>query len=83
MDALPDQLGDYRRAEAADPAPAGAAAWRTGADAEPVILRCGLERPADFVVGAPIQVVDDVQWFGDARRAGAPGSPWTGRCTSR
>ena len=58
---LPDQLGDYRRAPAADPAPAGAAAWQ--ADGEPVILRCGLNRPAEFVVGSPLQVVDAVQWF--------------------
>jgi Protein of unknown function (DUF3515) len=63
MAALPDQLGDYRRAPAADPAPSGAAAWRAQSDAEPVILRCGLDRPAEFVVGAPIQVVEPVQWF--------------------
>jgi hypothetical protein len=63
MDALPDQLGDYRRAPAAEPAPKGAAAWQAAPDAEPVILRCGLERPVDFVVGAPLQVVDAVQWF--------------------
>ena len=61
--ALPEQLGDYRRVPAADPAPAGAAAWQAAADAEPVILRCGVDRPAEFVVGAPIQVVDAVQWF--------------------
>jgi Protein of unknown function (DUF3515) len=61
LDALPQQLGDYRRAAAADPAPAGAAAWT--ADGEPVILRCGLDRPAEFVIGSPIQVVDAVQWF--------------------
>ena len=59
--ALPGQLGDYRRAPAAEPAPPGTAAWT--ADGEPVILRCGLDRPAEFVVGAPIQVVDAVQWF--------------------
>ena len=63
MAALPEQLGDYRRVPAADPAPAGAAAWQAAQDAEPVILRCGLDRPAEFVVGAPIQVVDAVQWF--------------------
>jgi hypothetical protein len=61
LDALPDRLGDYRRARAAEPAPPGAAAWT--ADGEPVILRCGLDRPAEFVVGSPIQVVDAVQWF--------------------
>ena len=61
LDALPDRLGDYRRAPAAEPAPPAAAAWT--ADGEPVILRCGLDRPAEFVVGSPIQVVDVVQWF--------------------
>ena len=59
--ALPDSLGDRRRAETAQPTPAGTAAWR--GDGEPVILRCGLDRPAEFVVGTPIQMVDDVGWF--------------------
>lgn len=61
LGALPDSLGDYRRARAADPAPPGAAAWKAGG--EPVVLRCGLDRPAEFVVGSPLQVVDTVQWF--------------------
>jgi hypothetical protein len=61
LDALPEQLGDYRRAPAAKPAPPGAAAWT--ADGEPIIMRCGLDRPAEFVVGSPLQVVDAVQWF--------------------
>ena len=60
---LPDRLGDYRRAELAFPAPPGVAAWRIDATSEPVILRCGLERPDDFVVGSPLQVVDEVSWF--------------------
>ncbi|MBX7450238.1 DUF3515 domain-containing protein [Mycolicibacterium sp. 3033] len=63
IDKLPDQLGDYRRAPLVDPAPAGAAAWQRGAGGEPVVLRCGVERPADFVVGAPLTVVDGVSWF--------------------
>jgi predicted lipid-binding transport protein (Tim44 family) len=63
LDALPEQLDDYRRAPAAEPAPAGAAAWQAGAGTEPVVLRCGVDRPAEFVVGAPLQVVDAVQWF--------------------
>jgi hypothetical protein len=69
--ALPDQLGDYQRAKLADPAPAGAAAWRAKPDEEPVVLRCGLEAPVDFVAGAPIQVVDEVDWFrvGDQGRS--------------
>lgn len=62
LDALPQRLGDYRRAPIAQPVPDGVAAWAvTGS--EPVVLRCGLDRPADFVVGSAIQVVDRVQWF--------------------
>ncbi len=72
--ALPDRLGDFRRAPLVDPAPAGAAAWQPEDGGEPLILRCGVERPADFVVGAPLQVVDAVSWFrvqdgADAQRA--------------
>jgi hypothetical protein len=62
-DALPDGLGDYRRAPVAQPAPAGAAAWRQDSGGEPVILRCGLDRPTDFVAGTPVQMVDSVAWF--------------------
>jgi hypothetical protein len=72
LDGLPDRLGDYQRAQLADPAPAGAAAWRAANPAdEPVVLRCGLEPPVDFVAGAPIQVVDEVDWFrvGDQGRS--------------
>ena len=61
LSALPDGLGGYRRAPAAEPSPPGVAAWSS--DGEPVILRCGVDRPAEFVVGSPIQMVDAVQWF--------------------
>ncbi len=61
--ALPQRLGDYQRAPAAQPAPEGATAWRAGPSSEPMVLRCGLDRPSDFVVGSPIQIVDRVQWF--------------------
>ncbi len=61
--ALPQRLGEYRRAPVAEPTTAGATAWRTGPNSAPVILRCGLDRPAEFVVGSAIQVVDRVQWF--------------------
>ena len=63
LDKLPDQLGDYQRTVPAEPVPAGAAAWTPEPAGEPVVLRCGLERPVDFVVGAPIQMVNAVQWF--------------------
>ena len=62
---LPERLGDYRRADTAAPTPAGTAAWRGGDETggEPVVLRCGLNRPAEFVVGSPIQMVNAVGWF--------------------
>ncbi|MFY2861847.1 DUF3515 domain-containing protein [Mycobacterium sp. THU-M104] len=71
--ALPQQLGAYRRAPLAQPAPVGAAAWRADTRGEPVVLRCGLDRPAGFVVGSPIQVVDRVQWFETADGAQSAG----------
>ena len=73
MNALPDQLGDYQRAPVVEPAPAGTAAWQSDAGGEALILRCGLDRPAEFVVGAPLQMVDAVQWFrvGEAGAGGA------------
>src|SRR5690625_4604637 len=42
LDALPQQLGEYHRAEIAAPAPDGAAAWAPG-DGTAVVLRCRLE----------------------------------------
>jgi len=70
---LPDRLGDLQRAPTAEPTPAGTAAWRSESSAEPVILRCGLDRPQEFVAGAPIQLVNRVQWFrledADSRRS--------------
>ncbi len=56
-------MGDFERASVVQPAPVGAAAWRNPAGGEPVIMRCGMDRPAEFVVGSPIQVVNNVQWF--------------------
>ena len=63
VDALPPRLGDYTRAALAQPAPVGAAAWQLAGAGDPVVLRCGLDQPSDFVVGSPIQQVDRVQWF--------------------
>jgi hypothetical protein len=63
LEVLPQRLGDYQRAPIATPAPPATAAWRTATDSDPVVLRCGLARPTNFVVGSPIQVVDRVQWF--------------------
>ena len=78
-EALPQRLGDYQRASIAQPAPESATAWRAKPDSEPVVLRCGLDRAADFVVGSPIQVVDRVQWFEVAAQQQSASDP--GRST--
>jgi len=70
LGALPQRLGDYRRATPAQPVPPATAAWVADSGGEPIVARCGLDRPADFVVGAPIQVVDSVQWFREADSGG-------------
>ena len=76
LGALPDDLGDYTRAELADPAPVGAAAWQS-AEGEEVVLRCGLERPAEFDQAAALQVIDEVQWFEvSGAEEGIPASTW-------
>lgn len=74
--ALPENIGDFTRAELADPAPEGAAAWQP-AEGEPLVLRCGLDRPAEFNQASALQVVDGVQWFeisGDS--VGIDASTW-------
>lgn len=76
--ALPQRLGDFEHVAVAQPAPEGVSAWRSATDTDPVVLRCGLDRPADFVVGVPIQVVDRVQWF---RVSDQPQSTDTARST--
>ena len=75
MGVLPQRLGDYERAIPADPVPPGTAAWRSGSAGEPILLRCGVGQPADFVVGAQMNVVNGVQWFRVAEQ-GTSRSTW-------
>lgn len=70
MSALPNDLEDYHRAEAMAPAPDATAAWQADPGSDLVVLRCGIDRPGDFIASSPLQVVDDVAWFripGDGR----------------
>ncbi|QBJ95144.1 DUF3515 domain-containing protein [Rhodococcus sp. ABRD24] len=62
MGSLPDKLGSYTRAELRDPAPPATAAWQQP-EGDPVVLRCGLERPPEFDQASALSVVDGVQWF--------------------
>ncbi|MFE9745590.1 DUF3515 domain-containing protein [Saccharothrix saharensis] len=50
------------RRELAAPAPAGAVAWSDGLR-EPVVLRCGLDRPRDLTPTSQLRVISDVQWL--------------------
>lgn len=62
--ALPASLGDdYTRSELAQPAPPATAAWQLPDGGDPIVLRCGLDRPLEFTKAAALQVVNGVNWF--------------------
>ncbi|MFD4292666.1 DUF3515 domain-containing protein [Rhodococcus sp. NPDC058505] len=75
IDTLPDRLGDFSRAELVDPAPEGAAAWQS-ADAQEIVLRCGLDRPSEFDAASALQLVDGVQWLEIPGDEGLDASTW-------
>lgn len=62
LEALPETIGEFEKAEIVEPAPAGATAWQRS-ESEPIVLRCGLDRPVEFDQAAALQVVNGVQWF--------------------
>ena len=62
VDALPDALAGHRRAELADPAPAGAAVWQTSS-AERVTLRCGVDAPLQFTELTPTEEIGGAEWM--------------------
>ncbi|WP_019930056.1 DUF3515 domain-containing protein [Nocardia sp. BMG111209] len=63
LPALPATIGDYHHADLADPAPPATAAWQSADAGDPIVLRCGLDRPQEFDKAAALQVVDGVNWF--------------------
>ncbi|UGT63762.1 DUF3515 domain-containing protein [Nocardia asteroides] len=76
LPALPDDIDDYRRAELVAPAPPGTRAWQRDDPAtEPIVLRCGLDRPLEFNRASALQIVNNVQWF-EIRDPAAAGSTW-------
>ncbi|MFZ2176549.1 MAG: DUF3515 domain-containing protein [Rhodococcus sp. (in: high G+C Gram-positive bacteria)] len=76
MAILPDSLGEYTRAELAEPAPESSAAWQAD-EGEPLVLRCGLDRPAEFDQASALTVIDGVQWFEiSGSSAGIDASSW-------
>lgn len=66
VDALPETLPSngktLERLRIAEPAPPAAAAW-AGDRGEPVVLRCGLGRPAEYQAAAGLRLIDEVNWL--------------------
>lgn len=75
LPALPDALGDYTVATLVDPIPPGTMAWQPAGEGEPIVLRCGLDRPLEFNRAAPLQIINDVRWF-EVRDDTAATSTW-------
>ncbi|WP_316575609.1 DUF3515 domain-containing protein [Nocardia canadensis] len=63
LPALPADLGDYTKSTLVEPAPPATRAWQHPDGGEPIVLRCGLDRPLEFNRASPLTVVDGVKWF--------------------
>lgn len=63
--ALPATVAGAER-RTVTPATGTTAAWGD----PPVVLRCGVPRPAAFLPTSLVTTVDDVEWFGEALTAG-------------
>ena len=62
IDSLPDDLLGHDRAEIAEPAPQGVAAWASSST-ERITLRCGVDLPLQYTDYAPTETVDGVEWL--------------------
>ncbi len=63
LPALPADLGEFTKSTLVEPAPPATRAWQRPDGGEPIVLRCGLDRPMEFNRASPIQMVNEVQWF--------------------
>ncbi|VFA98844.1 Protein of uncharacterised function (DUF3515) [Nocardia cyriacigeorgica] len=63
LPALPADLGEFTKSTLVEPAPPATRAWQRPDGGEPIVLRCGLDRPLEFNRASPIQMVNGVQWF--------------------
>ncbi|NEW42482.1 DUF3515 domain-containing protein [Nocardia cyriacigeorgica] len=75
LPALPAELGDFTKSTLVEPAPPATRAWQRPDGGEPIVLRCGLDRPLEFNRASPIQMVNEVAWFEIADPA-ADASTW-------
>lgn len=64
LSALPPELvskgAKLARRELAQPAPPATMAW---GEPDPIVLRCGMERPPELTPAAQLRVVSGVQWL--------------------
>ncbi|MEC3915111.1 DUF3515 domain-containing protein [Nocardia sp. CDC160] len=63
LPALPGTIGDYTTSELMQPAPPATKAWQLPDGGDPIVVRCGLDRPQEFTKASPLQVVNGVNWF--------------------
>jgi hypothetical protein len=59
---LPSNGRQLKRLAIAEPAPPAAAAW-AGERGEPVVMRCGLGKPAEYRPTAQLRRIDKVNWL--------------------
>ena len=79
ISALPTTLGERAARPVDSPSPY-VVAWGE----PPVVLRCGVARPATFIATADTLVISGVTWFAERRGTTHRRGPRsTGRCTSR
>ncbi|MCK7637820.1 DUF3515 domain-containing protein [Corynebacterium pygosceleis] len=62
LGALPGELLGHPRAELADPAPEGAAAWRSDSLSR-ITLRCGVSLPLQYTTLSGVTEVDGTSWI--------------------
>jgi hypothetical protein len=75
LPALPAELGDYTKSQLVEPSPPATRAWQHQDGGDPIVLRCGLDRPLEFNRASALQIVDGVQWF-EARDPAAKAGTW-------
>lgn len=62
IDALPNTLLGHNRAEIAEPAPAGTAAWQSSS-VDRVTLRCGVDMPLQYTAYAQTEEIGGAKWM--------------------
>ncbi|MFI6168118.1 DUF3515 domain-containing protein [Nocardia sp. NPDC051052] len=75
LPALPTELGEYTKSTLVEPSPPATRAWQHADGGDPIVLRCGLDRPLEFNRASALQIVNGVQWF-EARDQAAKASTW-------